>query len=166
MYLEIKNSSNQLISRIYNKLNHTGAVYWIEIELNTSTDSTYSYIGIKNKATTRTIYFPIGTSLVDKTYKYTVFTANDELTIPYYRYIPNYKYNGDTLIARTWDNRGDKPAISSKKFINWNTKSNGSGTKYYAASSFDVTSKISSATSNKRIALYAQWSNVTDGNSY
>ena len=121
MYLEIKNSSNQLISRIYNKLNRTGAIYWVEVELSTSTSATYSYIGIKNKTTSRTIYFPIGTSLIDKTYKYTLFTANDELTVPYYRYIPNYEYDGDTPKQKAFADRLNRPAISSKKFINWNS---------------------------------------------
>ena len=166
MYLEIKNSSNQLISRIYNKLNRTGAIYWVEVELSTSTSATYSYIGIKNKTTSRTIYFPIGTSLIDKTYKYTLFTANDELTVPYYRYIPNYEYDGDTPKQKAFADRLNRPAISSKKFINWNSKSDGSGTKYYSAGSFDVTKNISSSSNIKKVKLYAQWSNVSSGTSY
>lgn len=166
MYLEIKNSSNQLISRIYNKLNRTGAIYWVEVELSTSTSATYSYIGIKNKATSRTIYFPIGASLIDKTYKYTLFTANDELTVPYYRYIPNYEYDGDTPKQKAFADRLNRPAISSKKFINWNSKSDGSGTKYYSAGSFDVTKNISSSSNIKKVKLYAQWSNVSSGTSY
>ena len=48
MYLEIKNSSNQLISRIYNKTSKTGAVYWIEVELDSNITDGKVYVGINN----------------------------------------------------------------------------------------------------------------------
>lgn len=97
-----------------------------------------------------------------------VATSRSNIILPsYMKIFPNnevynvYYYvnctNTTTPFTSQTKNRGtdltlitDKPTCKGKKFVNWNTKSDGSGTSYSSGGKY---------TENKDTSLYAKWEN-------